>query len=48
MVPSLLELNEFCKNRFQECPIYQRAEAEPKKEMHVARANENGEMIKII
>ena len=43
LVPSLLELNEFCKNHFEECPIYQRTEGEPKKEMHVARAQEKEE-----
>ena len=49
LIPSLLELNEFCKNHFEECPIYQRVEGELKKDMHVARSNENeDEIIKIV
>jgi hypothetical protein len=45
LIPSLFELNEFCNNRFEECPIYQRAQGEPKKEMHVARSEEKQDQI---
>lgn len=35
-VPSLLELMEYCRNHYEECPIYKQAENKVKKEMHVS------------
>jgi hypothetical protein len=47
LIPSLLELSEFCHNHFQECPIYKQAESDFKKRMHVAGTEEDDKALKI-